>query len=831
MATDSNISSPFPDILAPKEEKATDAYGLKYAQAIWGTHTINLVQYNDQRQRDIINRQYAEGLQSIEKMKTRKGIATTSYLNLDYSPVNIIATTVDNIVGKLSNIPYKIQCNAIDPESKSRFDDYRKNLYAEMFLKPYSDQLEKASGIPLVAKNKKLPETDEEAELHLKMNYKEEASIAMEEAFNYVFSSNMFEISREEILRDLVTLKRAAILRYYDENWNIKVERVDPVDVVTPFSKYADHRNDQYGAIIMSYTIGQLSVMGDFTDEQLYDMARNQAEKNNNAVWNWGTSYEGYYSSNTFQGTRPYYNFNIQVLQFYFLAIDKEVREIKSVKRKDGILRNYVNKVKEGDAVEGETVSKKIQNLYQGKWVIGTKIIFNYKRAENIPREKIKGSYMPTATLPLKIIAPGIYDMQNKSHVERMIPHEDAINLASLQMQTLLIKMKPPGVAMDIQGLLDAAKGMGYEGKPIEISKIYEQTGNYVYSSINEDGQVINGKVITELRGGLSDAMSQLISVYQFQRNLINEVIGYNTAVDASSPDSNALVGVQRNAIQATNNSLRPLFKGHLNLIESVCKDLGLMIQDCIEEDNESFINAIGTYATKTLEYGKKLAFVQMGIKIELLPDDEEKMEINEQIKLGQMSNPPLLTPSDVGRIRQVMKEDLKLAYQLLVYLEEKNRKNKMDESSALQAQNGQIQQQSAQSAAQAQAQLDQTLTQNKIAVIQAQAQAEDANAQKEFERTMQLQALKNEGLFTVAEISNGGKVSVQKAANDGKIVAAHVASETSIVKEHIIHNSKVVQKHLDHESEIKKGLQEHDNTIEQIEKEAEVAPKPIAKK
>ena len=151
-------------------------------------------------------------MQNFDKYKNRLGITNTSYLNPDFSPVNIIATTVDNLVGRLTNTGYKIQCNAIDPESKSRFDDYRNKLYADMFLKQYSDEIASKTGVPLVT-SKELPESDEEAELHLNMNYKEDASIAMEEALNFVFSSNMFERDKEKMIRDLITVKKCAYER------------------------------------------------------------------------------------------------------------------------------------------------------------------------------------------------------------------------------------------------------------------------------------------------------------------------------------------------------------------------------------------------------------------------------------------------------------------------------------------------------------------------------------------------------------------------------------------------------------------------------------------
>ncbi len=805
MASQDNALSPFPDILAPKEKKQMDEYGIQYAKAIWSTYTSNSYWYNSQRQRDIINRQYAEGLESIEKYKAWKGISNTSYQNLDFSPINIIATTIDNIVGRLLGTPLKIQCNPIDSESKSRFDDYRAKLYADMFLKEFSDQSESLTGISLVKNKQNLPETSEEAELHLKMNFKDDASIAMEEAFNYVLSSNDFETSREQILRDLLTIKRAAIQRYYDEDKNLKFEYIDAVDVITPYSKYQDFKNIPYIAVIKNYTIGQIAVMHKFKDEELYDIARQNAGKSNNPAWNWGQTYEGYYVSDDFTINKPYQNFNIQVLEFYFLAIDKERCECKTYVRKDGVKKKYFNKVA-SDYISkdenSEIIDRDIQNTYEGKWIIGTKYIYNYCKEQNMPREKINGSFSPKSTLPIKIIAPGIYDMKNKSHVERAIPFEDQINLANLAFQTMLIKAKPPGVAVDIDGIMEATAILsagqgGQEFKPLDMVKIYEETGNYIYSSKGSDGNAINSRVVTELRGGVSDAINQLISIHQFQKNQIYEVIGLNPTLDPSSTTATDVgLGVQDNAISATNNSLKPIYNAHIRLLESGIKELGLMIQDCIEYDNEAFKNAIGTYSTKVLEMGKSLAFVQLGIKIEILPDEKEKAGLVGMMQLGIQNGS--LNSSDAIRINQVMKQDVKLAAQLLVFLESKNRKDKMKESQALQEQNGAIQQQSAQAAAEANTQAEIAINGSKAELLKLEYKLKDEFEQRQIQRQLMLQGSKNEGMEVVAAINTQGKENVQHSINQGKTVVAAINKETNIEKAHIAHHSSMSQIALD---------------------------------
>ena len=838
--------SSFPSFTASKEEKAKESYGLEYATAIWSYHSQNIAVYNTLRERYILNRQYAEGLESINKYKDRLDLnGDTSYLNLDFSPVNRIATIVDNILGRLMDKPYKIQCNPVDPESKTKFDDYRKEMYANMFLKQYSDEIEKKIGVPLVPKNISVPESNDEAEMELKLKYKPAASIAMEKALKFVFINNDSDEIRRKVIKDLVVLKKAATIRYYDENNNIRYDYVDPVDLITPYSKYEDFKNIPYVGITKQYNINELSQLNpNFTEEELFEIARSQAGKNNNPWWTWSQSYEGYY--NNLGSTRPYYNFNITVLEFYFLTINKEVR-VKKKNSKGGFFfeprkdtytgqvtpesiivsqndskwfmkvgkdekqseyevgkgvvktekeaKEYFAKLKNDKrSAVAETSTKEVQYLYKGMYIPNTKWIFNYGMVKNIEREKVSGSYAPKAELPVAIIAPDIYDMQNKSLVERLIPHEDQINLIKLKSQQLLIKAKPPGVAIDLEGLDSIVMGMGENQNAgmdgIEITRMYEQTGSYTFRSRDKNGNVINSSVITQLENGIGRDFAVLFNAYNQELQMMNDVIGYNSAVDASSPDSNAGLGINKMAIQATNNSLRPLYQAALTLILKQTKRIALMVQDSMEYNTEAFSMAIGEYATETIEYGKKIAFNQFAIDIEFLPDDEEKMQIEGMIALG-IQNGTLMT-SDLIRIRSVLKEDVKLAAQLLALLEDKNRKNKLNESLKMQEQNALVQGQAAQQASEANMQAEQAILQTKIELIKAEYNFKNDFEQKQFEREMALQQLKNEGIYTVAEINTGGKVKVQEAANQGKVMAQQVSNEGKKESKEMDHNSNM---------------------------------------
>ena len=51
-----------------------------------------------------------------------------------------------------------------------------------------------------------------------------------------------------------------------------------------------------------------------------FGIAKISSRKNNNAPWagNWATTYEGYYATNWGIAGRPYDDFNVTVMEFYF---------------------------------------------------------------------------------------------------------------------------------------------------------------------------------------------------------------------------------------------------------------------------------------------------------------------------------------------------------------------------------------------------------------------------------------------------------------------------------------------------------------------------------
>ena len=182
---------------------------------------------------------------------------------------------------------------------------------------------------------------------------------------------------------------------------------------------------------------------------------------------------------------------------------------------------------------------------------------------------------------------------------------------------------------------------------------------------------------------------------------MIRDVTGLNEARDGSMPDKNALVGVQKLAAANSNTATRHILQSMLYLTAENAECLSLRIADILEYSptREAFVRAIGSHNVATLEELIGLNLYDFGIFIELMPDEEEKamLENNIQVALSQ----GLIDLDDAIDLRDV--RNVKLANQLLKV----KRKKKQERDQLIQQQNIQAQAQANQQAQQVAAQAE----------------------------------------------------------------------------------------------------------------------------
>ena len=163
---------------------------------------------------------------------------------------------------------------------------------------------------------------------------------------------------------------------------------------------------------------------------------------------------------------------------------------------------------------------------------------------------------------------------------------------------------------------------------------------------------------------------------------------------------------------------------------------MSLRISDVLEYSptRDAFIRGIGIHNVATLEEISQLHLHDFGVFIELMPDEEEKAMLEQNIQMAlQQQSIDLEDAIDVREIRNV-----KLANQVLKI----RRKKKMERDQ-------QMQQEHIQAQSQANIQQQPAAAQNEVqkqqALTQAQIQLEQAKAQMEAQKMLQETDLKKQ--------------------------------------------------------------------------------------
>jgi hypothetical protein len=752
-----NTNSAFPSQVVSDAEKASMEYGLQVSRAIeqeWfdqsrTTQNRYVSNWNNFHQL----RLYARGEQSVQKYKDELAInGDLSYLNLDWKPVSVISKFVDIVVNGMSQKTYDIKAYAQDPESLKNRTSYAESVLRDMYSKDLLSKAKQMLGKDFSASplpQEELPETKEELDLHMQLSYKQSIEIAEEEAINNVLDANKWDLVRRRLNYDLTVLGIACCKTNFNISEGIKTEYVDPAYLVYSYTEDPNFEDIYYVGEVKAVTIPELKKQyPQLTEEELYKIQ--QMPGNRQYITGWGN-----YDENT-----------VQVMYFEYKTYMNQVFKIK--KGENG-LEKSIEKTDEFNPPENENfekVSRTIEVLYTGAKILGTQTMLEWKLSENMTRPfadttKVEMNYV--------ICAPRMYKGRIDSIVNKITGFADMIQLTHLKLQQVMSRVVPDGVFVDVDGLAEVDLGNGTNYNPAEALNMYFQTGSIVGRSLTQDGGANAGKIpIQELTSSSGQAkISSLIQTYQYYLQLIRDVTGLNEARDGSTPDKDSLVGLQKMAANASNTATRHILQASMFLTLRICENISLRIADCLSYPLTAKVleQSITVYNTKTLEEIKKLNLHDFGIYLELEPDDEEKVMLEQNIQVALQSGG--IDLDDAIDIRQI--RNLKSANQLLKLRKKKKQKAMQDaQMQNIQAQ-AQANQQTAQQAALFEVQKQQALTQETVNIERAKSQFDMQRMQMEMQLKQQMMEQKFQYDMQLAQIQSQIKAQGLQFAEDRK--------------------------------------------------------------
>ena len=708
----------FPSQVVPDVEKLSYDYGLKVAQAIeseWFDGNRSSGGNVGSRFNNVSNdfhrlRLYARGEQSVQKYKDELSInGDLSYLNLDWKPVPIISKFVDIVVNGMAERNYDIKVFSQDPYGVAKRTEYMESILRDMKSKEFNAMAKENFNMDFTENNAEdLPETEQELELHMQLTYKQATELAEEQAINTLLEGNNYELIRKRLYYDLAVLGTAAVKTTFNTSEGVVVDYVDPARIVHSYTESPYFEDVYYIGEVKTIPINELVKQFPYLSNEDLEEIQNQ-------------SLTQAHRYNTHRREKD--KNQIDVLYFNYKTFMNEVYKLKetssggekAIEKDDGFNPPT-------DKVGGYAkLSTQVEVLYEGAMILGSDKLLNWGLAENMMREK---SDYTKVKMNYSMVAPRMYQGRIESIVSRITGFADMIQLTHLKLQQVMARMVPDGVYLDADGLAEVDLGNGTNYNPQEALNMFFQTGSIIGRSFTADGDPNPGKIpIQEISGGAGagNKMQTLIANYNYYLQMIRDVTGLNEARDGSTPDRNALVGVQKLAAANSNTATRHILQAGLFLTADVAQQLSLRISDILEYSptKDAFIQQIGTHNVATLEEMSELHLYDFGIFIELAPDEEEKQLLENNIQMALTQK--LIKLSDAIDLRNI--HNVKLANELLKIREKK----KMQEEQAMQQQNIAAQQQAQQQTAQAQAQAE---TQKQQAVTQMSMQLEQAKSE-----------------------------------------------------------------------------------------------------
>jgi hypothetical protein len=705
---------------------------------------------------------YMNGKQSVSRYKKLlqpRDVANEdqSWININWDILPIIPKFRRIAISTLIKSNYDISIDAIDPLAKDDKDEFYQENAAKIILR---DEFRKQGMDPNEIQAPDIEaESVTELDMYMNYSYKHRMAIELEQAIQLIMNLNKFESERQRVIEDIHDVGMGGYKEYFDAHGNIKIKRINPMNLMMSYTLDPSFRDVQYIGEVNEYTLPDLKQLaGDkITSEQFDTIAEKfvNMKSNTSTTRDLNSSYD-----------KNYDGFRVKVLDIEFFSYNSMVLEER--------INSKGNKVVGRAAkIKSEKADKKYSKtdykvVYQGKWVIGSDIFFDCKMATNMKRAK---SSLTDTSLSYHIVAPHIYQMSTYSLGDQMKSIADQIQLAWYKLQNVMLRARPRGIMIELGALENVPLGKaGRALKPMEIIDLYNQTGNLVYRRLDDQGQASNYKPIEELNNGIGSEATEYFNIIKQNIDLLRDILGFNEVTDGSTPDARMLNGVAQYASESTNNSLDFIKRAERDLMERLCYDLTLRIQDSAASGLiNGYVRALGSSTVQFFKIDPNVSAYECGLIIKELPSKFEQDKLSRRIEQAIGSNQ--ITLADAMMVENL--SNIKYSEVLLGYKIKKNQEEAQQRALEQQQMNGQIQTQSAQAAEQAK---QQTMA------MEAQLKERYLQLEKNLESQMLAMKLQNEALIEQGKLD--GKINTAKIEADSREYIAQIKSSSEKLKQ-----------------------------------------------
>lgn len=744
----------FPEDRIPFSQKDAK-WHLQYANAILADYANNRcgILYTD-RDRITGNREWSNGTNDETTFKdiiieyNRDEGERQAYASLDYSIIPIIAKSKSDFIGLLSTIEHDVVANAIDPISMQKKTLSKMKLWIKNKFQKEFAVIDEQLGIPK-QDDEYVPQSKAELDMWEQFGGTKLAmEIGLELAIDHCLKfSRWNEEIRPQLLSDLFDNKVIACRDYFDlDTYTVKSAYVDIANLIVQSSKSPTFDTSRYFGEIKFMTIADLRVATadedpkEWNEEELQKIAKKYAQQFGNADVNWSNVATGNDKGPFNEGhtASPDYPWNSHLIPVVMLEAQSVMYE-HDVEKTDAVGNKTYYKTdrdRKYERSDRKSITTPIKVWHKMSMPLGCNKVFDWGLQHDIPRptyEDARSSYH-------------VYKLDGKSYCEREIPHAKQIQLMYLKIQGLGLRAIPPGVAVEYGALKNMILNEA-ELKPMEILKIYHQTGNLVYQSKNQHARYNVGSgtpPVKELKG--SYTLNDLLVVIQDHKAQIKEITGIDNSAGKTEPTAFQAKMV----FTSTDIALKESHIAYISTFKAVAENAASRLKDLLAystKAREIYAGIMGRTNMEMLDMVSDLPLAHVAIAIEVQPADTEKQDLIQAaiaaMKPGK-EGVPVLRFSDFLFIQRLANTGrIKYGHAYIAHKESEIEKMAILRSTEAKKMDIEMAKEVDTTKAQNAIESKKFETDEDIRLYQAQKDAEDKLAERQHTRDMELERLK----------------------------------------------------------------------------------------
>lgn len=628
-------------------------FGKKVAESIYSTIYGNQTYFWIRNNRFRKNRQIATGKIDMSVYLDRLEMnGKSNYVNINWKPILIGNTIISRLVGQWMTRSEKVKVTAVDSMSISEKKEKAEEAEYYFQNKEVLTELSEQSGVPMIPQGQFVAEDKDELDRWVIEfnNLPEEIKFSI--GCNNIFNACGWNgVLKEKILHDSATTGLIGTYTWMDDNGEIHVDWLRPENCFYSYSDFPDFRDTSYRGQIRSIKISELRAKygkqygGTLTEEDIFAIAQQSKDYQLTDKIKWMQDWNVAYM-------RPYDEYNIDIMMFELKSFDSQGYIVtKTKKNNNTIIRKSSGKPEKIDDNQ-EYLEEKRWNIYEGIYCPAVKKMIKWNIKTNMIRPQ-DPKEIGNVEFSYSFYMYQQQDMRNVSIAEKIEEPIEQMIIARLKIQQLVAKMVPSGAAIDVDSMQELDLGLGDFSKPLDVQKIWEQTGKLYYRGRDAEGNRIPVPITELANSGFAPQMQALIQLYQFHYQVLKDELGDDPNLLQQAATPRVAVQNIESSKQLSNNSTGYVYDAYLYLMEDTARKVACLLNSSVLHSGKAYRSMFSEEDVKQRNF---LA------KVEMLPTQFEVDKLEAMMNNAIAAQPLLTVYLDPFKIMRIAKENVQLA-------------------------------------------------------------------------------------------------------------------------------------------------------------------------